>query len=83
MGVDIPAWIGLLVQVPLVGVFIWFTLKMMEVFTNFLREQRQEFLTSLAEIASQLERMNDLLDRMNERLAVKQRQKPRSDADQI
>lgn len=32
-------YIGLLIQVPLVGIFVWFALQVIKLFTEFLKEQ--------------------------------------------
>ncbi len=58
-------YISLLVQVPLVGIFIWFTLKIVDRFLKtleqrdiqwqaFLTQQREETNKSLADLAARL-----------------------------
>lgn len=59
------SWVSLLVQVPLVGIFVWFVLTMMdrqakeqqsrdEQWRNFLREQREANNSALARLAEEI-----------------------------
>lgn len=58
-------YLGLLIQVPLVGVFIWFALRLVSMFLdslekrdlqwqNFLKEQREATNTSMSNLAARL-----------------------------
>jgi len=59
------AWVSLLIQVPLVGIFIWFTLKLNEQniqavnkrdmeWRDFLKEQREQSNAGLGRLAEEL-----------------------------
>lgn len=59
------AYIGLLIQVPLVGVFIWFALKLVSIFMeslekrdvqwqNFLREQREATTVAINSLGARM-----------------------------
>jgi len=65
---DTQAITGLLAQIPLVGIFIWFTLHMLKSFNTTIIEQRHEFLEALDKIAQKMEITNTQLILLNERL---------------
>lgn len=43
METNINAWIGLFVQVPLVGIFIWYSIKMQERFQQSLDRRDEQY----------------------------------------
>ena len=53
------SWVSLLVQVPLVGVFIWFTLKMIKLNQDAQAKRDEAYLAALDRISEKLE-MHDL-----------------------
>lgn len=64
------AWVSLLIQVPLVGIFIWFTLKLNEQnqvastkrddeWRDFLKEQREASNAALARIAEEVKTLSN------------------------
>lgn len=64
------AWVSLLIQVPLVGIFIWFTLKLNEQnqtaatkrddeWRGFLKEQREASNAALARIAEEVKTLSN------------------------
>jgi len=65
------AWINLLVQVPLVGIFVWFTLQQQKSFQAFLKERDDKFLASLEKLTNEFtdhdERVNKAITTMEER----------------
>lgn len=63
MDTNIEAYIGLLIQVPLVGIFVWFSLTLIKLFLaylekldakwqSFLDEQRQSYHDAIAGMAA-------------------------------
>ncbi len=72
------AYIGLLIQVPLVGIFVWFSLKMITIFMAsiderdkawqlFLDQQRQANNTAIAHMA---ERFSDEIRSLGKEVAA-------------
>ena len=53
------SWVSLLVQVPLVGVFIWFTLKMIRLNQDAQAKRDEAYLAALDRISEKLE-LHDL-----------------------
>ena len=53
------SWVSLLVQVPLVGVFIWFTLKMIRLNQEAQAKRDEAYLAALDRISEKLE-LHDL-----------------------
>ncbi|MBP8857023.1 MAG: hypothetical protein KBG60_03335 [Anaerolineaceae bacterium] len=53
------SWVSLLVQVPLVGVFIWFTLKMIRLNQDAQARRDEAYLAALDRISEKLE-LHDL-----------------------
>jgi hypothetical protein len=49
------SWVSLLVQVPLVGVFIWFTLRMITINQEAQAKRDQAYLAALDRISEKLE----------------------------
>jgi hypothetical protein len=45
-------YLGLLIQIPLVGIFVWFSLKLIGQFLDHLREQRIAYLKNLEDQAA-------------------------------
>ena len=63
MNSNVEAYIGLLIQVPLVGIFVWFSLTLIKIFLAsldkrdtqwqaFLEEQRKSYHDAIANMAS-------------------------------
>ena len=72
-------WISLLLQVPLVGVFIYFALQQQKIFNaylerreeswqRFLREERDALIASLNRLASEVKAVNDEVKAVREDL---------------
>jgi hypothetical protein len=68
-------YIGLLIQVPLVGVFIWFALKLVSTFLeslehrdlqwqSFLKEQREANNMAIGRLAEELKTINTNIGRL-------------------
>jgi hypothetical protein len=60
-----PEFVNLLMQIPLVGIFVWFTLKMLEIqekanqerdeqWRRFLQDQAEQYNKGLARIAEEV-----------------------------
>ena len=60
------AYIGLLIQIPLVGIFVWFTLKIIKTFMDFLEKRDVSWQTFLND---QREANNKSIAHMAERFA--------------
>jgi len=71
MGNETTLW-GLLAQIPLVGIFVWFTLKIISIFMTelkmrdeqwraFLEEQRSATISELKCLTAEMVRMNTIL----------------------
>jgi hypothetical protein len=71
MGNETTLW-GLLAQIPLVGIFVWFTLKIISIFMSwlekrdaqwqaFLEEHRAATLSELRGLTAEMVRMNSVL----------------------
>lgn len=59
-------YISLLIQVPLVGIFVWFTLKIIRVFMDFLKSRDESWQTFLDQ---QRKQDKDAIAHMAERFA--------------
>lgn len=75
------SWINLLIQIPLVGIFIWFVLeqdkraadadnKRDERWREFLKEQRQATEQSMERITNQIEQMSRILAEHDARVST-------------
>lgn len=67
--------INILVQLPIVAVFIWYSDRMYKQFQAFLTEQRKEYVQALEKLASALEEHDAKTDKAIERM--EERTRPR------
>jgi hypothetical protein len=44
---NLEAYIGLLIQIPLVGIFVWFSLQLISVFLKSMTDLRNSFISSM------------------------------------
>jgi len=47
LNTSVENYLGLLIQIPLVGIFVWFSLKLISQFLEHLRDQRLAYLKNL------------------------------------
>jgi hypothetical protein len=53
--------VGILVQLPVVAVFVWYSDRLYRQFQEFLREERAERARQLSEMSAELRAMNTML----------------------
>lgn len=81
MPANTEAYIGLLIQVPLVGIFIYFTLRIISIFLDslekrdlqwqvFLREQRDATNAVVARLAEELKTISQDVSRLTELITM-------------
>jgi len=56
---SVPSWVTLLIQVPLVGVFIWYSLKMNQEFLSALDKRDAAFEARNKSVIEAIARLND------------------------
>jgi hypothetical protein len=44
---NLEAYIGLLIQIPLVGIFVWFSLQLISIFLKSMTDLRNSFISSM------------------------------------
>jgi hypothetical protein len=66
------SWASLLIQVPLVGVFIWYSLESQKRYQASMDKRDQAYLTALDKITSRLDTVEDTVTRIDERTKSKQ-----------
>lgn len=59
MSQDAQSWVALLVQVPLVGVFIWYSLKLADIHQKSLCARDEAYLDTLATLTQKIELINN------------------------
>ena len=47
MTANLEAYIGLLIQIPLVGIFVWFSLQLISIFLKSMTDLRNSFINSM------------------------------------
>lgn len=59
MNTDAQSWVTLLLQVPLVGVFIWYSLKLADTHQKSLCARDEAYLNTLAALTQKIELINN------------------------
>jgi hypothetical protein len=61
------SWASLLIQVPLVGAFIWYSLKSQERYQQSMDKRDAAYLGALEKITDRLDVVEDVVQRIDER----------------
>jgi hypothetical protein len=68
------AWVSLLIQVPLVGVFIWYSLEQQKRNQASMDKRDEAYLKALAAITERMDRHEIATARMEERAGTREKQ---------
>ena len=71
-----PELFNLLVQLPIVAVFIWYSDRKDRQFQDFLKDQRSEHISALKEMAHKLDEHDDKTDKAIARMEERTRPRP-------
>ena len=71
-----PELINILIQLPIVAVFVWYSDRKDKQFQAFLIEQRNEYVTALKELTHKLDEHDDKSDKAIARMEERTRPRP-------
>jgi hypothetical protein len=69
---NMESWASLLIQVPLVGVFIWYSLESQKRYQTSMDKRDEAYLTALDKITDRMDTVEDIVTRIDERTKPKQ-----------
>jgi hypothetical protein len=64
---NMESWASLLIQVPLVGVFIWYSLESQKRYQASMDKRDEAYLTALDKITDRMDTVEDIVLRIDER----------------
>jgi hypothetical protein len=64
---NMESWASLLIQVPLVGVFIWYSLESQKRYQTSMDKRDEAYLTALDKITDRMDTVEDIVLRIDER----------------